>query len=72
MNKEVVTLIICVSIVLLSTIAGSFMYNANDRNNMAKNIETAINKGIDPLSVKCAYDSSSSTTCITYALSVKK
>lgn len=72
MNKEVVTLIICASIVLLSTIAGSFMYNANDRNNMAKNIETAINKGIDPLSVKCAYDSSSSTTCITYALSVKK
>lgn len=72
MNKEIITFIICASIVLMATIGGAFMYNANDRNNMARNIESAINKGIDPLSVKCAYDSSSSSTCITYAATAKK
>lgn len=72
MNKEVITLIVCFTIVIISTILGAFLYNANDRNNMAKNIEAAINKGIDPLSVKCAYDSSSSSTCITYAVTAKK
>jgi hypothetical protein len=44
------------------------MYNVNDRNNMAKNIEAAITKGVDPLSVKCAYETSANTTCISYAL----
>lgn len=72
MNKEVITLIICGAIIIVSTILGAFIYNANDRNNMAKNIETAINKGIDPISVKCAYDSSSSSTCIAYAVTAKK
>lgn len=72
MNKEAVTFIICATIAVLAGIAGGVMYNTNDRNNMAKNIEAAINKGIDPLSVKCAYDNSSSMTCIAYAATAKK
>lgn len=72
MNKETVTFLVCVTLIVLSGIAGSVVYNINDRNNMAKNIEAAINKGIDPLSVKCAYDNSSTSTCITYAATAKK
>ena len=49
-----------------------WMYNINDRNNMAKNIEAAIAKGVDPLSVKCAYETNSNPICITYAATVKK
>ena len=42
MNKEVVTFIICATIAILAAIAGGIIYNTNDRNNMAKNIEAAI------------------------------
>jgi hypothetical protein len=35
---------------------------------MAKNIEAAIAKGVDPLSVKCAYETHTNPTCITYAM----
>jgi len=48
------------------------MYNINDRNNMAKNIEAAITKGVDPVSVKCAYETNTNTICITYAATTKK
>jgi hypothetical protein len=47
-------------------------FNINDRNNMAKNIEAAIAKGVDPLSVKCAYETHSNPICITYAATGKK
>jgi hypothetical protein len=39
---------------------------------MAKNIEAAITKGVDPLSVKCAYETGSNPICVTYAATVKK
>jgi hypothetical protein len=47
------------------------MYNLNDRNNMAKNIEAAISKGVDPLAVKCAYETNSNSVCITLAATKK-
>jgi hypothetical protein len=48
------------------------MYNMNDRNNMSKNIEAAITKGVDPLSVKCAYEVQPNAICITYAATAAK
>jgi len=72
MSKDVITFMVCATIVMLALIGAGVMMNLNDKTNMAKNIESAINKGIDPLSVKCAYDSSSTTTCITYAATAKK
>jgi hypothetical protein len=47
-------------------------YSINDRNNMAKNIEAAIAKGVDPVSVKCAYETNINAICITYAATTKK
>ncbi len=72
MNKDLVTICISVVIVLTTAIIGGIVYNTNDRNNMAKNIEAAIAKGVDPLSVKCAYETNSNPICITYAATVKK
>ena len=72
MNKELITLCISVIIVLCTAIIGVIVYNVNDRNNMAKNIEAAIAKGVDPLSVKCAYETNSNPICITYAATTKK
>ena len=71
MNKDLITICISVVIVLCTAIIGAIVYNTNDRNNMAKNIEAAIAKGVDPLSVKCAYETNSNPICITYAATVK-
>jgi hypothetical protein len=43
----------------------------NDRNNMAKNVESAISKGVDPISVKCAYITTADSICIAYAMGKK-
>jgi hypothetical protein len=72
MNKDLITICVSVVIVLSTAIIGAIVYNVNDRNNMAKNIEAAIAKGVDPLSVKCAYETGSNTICVTYAATMKK
>ncbi len=68
MNKDLITICVSVSIVVCTAIIGAVIFNINDRNNMAKNIEAAIVKGVDPLSVKCAYEIGTNPTCITYAM----
>ena len=68
MNKDLITICVSVIIVVCTAIIGAIIYRMNDRNNMAKNIEAAIVKGVDPLSVKCAYETSTNPTCITYAM----
>ena len=68
MNKDLITVCVSVIIVVCTAMIGAIIYNINDRNNMAKNIEAAIVKGVDPLSVKCAYETSTNPTCITYAM----
>ena len=72
MNKDLITICTSVVIVLCTALIGAIVYNTNDRNNMAKNIEAAIAKGVDPLSVKCAYETSANPICITYAATAKK
>lgn len=67
-NKEMITFIVCITILLITLIASISVYNLNHQNQMSKNVESAIAKGIDPISVKCTYDQYSSATCITYSL----
>jgi len=71
MNKDIITIAISAVIVLCTAIIGAIVYNVNDRNNMAKNIEAAIAKGVDPLSVKCAYETSVNSVCIAHSMSKK-
>jgi len=71
MEKNSLTTTVCGTIIISSIIIGAIMYNINDRNNMAKNIETAIQKGIDPISVKCAYETDAKPVCMAYALGKK-
>ena len=68
MNKDLITICVSVTIMVCTGVIGTIIYSINDRNNMAKNIEAAIAKGVDPLSVKCAYETSTNPTCITYAM----
>lgn len=68
MNKEFVTMVVSFTILLSSMVAGATIYQINDRNNFAKNMESAIMKGVDPLSVKCSYEQTPTATCITFSM----
>ena len=59
--------IIAVGLVLLAVIIGATIYNVNDRALMAKNIDAAIAKGLDPVSVRCSYVTNTDTICVAYA-----
>jgi hypothetical protein len=71
-NNIFITGIICVGILAVAIVASVAMYNMNDRNNMAHNIDSAIQKGVDPLSVKCSYETNPSSTCLAYAIGQKR
>lgn len=66
------TAMVCIMILCMTAVISLSLNYINDRNNMAKNIEAAIAKGVDPLSVKCAYETQPTATCISYALNVKR
>jgi hypothetical protein len=61
--------VVCASIIALSVVAGYSINSFNERQLMAKNIETAIAKGIDPLSVRCSYVYGQDLICVAYASS---
>jgi hypothetical protein len=60
-------IIFSVTLVLLSVVASICIYYINERKLMASNIENAIVKGIDPLSVRCSYARSDDVICVTHA-----
>lgn len=59
--------IICLTLISLGAIIGTSVYQINDRVLMAKNIESAITKGIDPMSVRCSYSRGDDPICIAFA-----
>jgi hypothetical protein len=70
-NTVIVSFIVGISTIIVAVVAAVAMYNIEDRNNMSKNMEQAISKGVDPLSVKCAYETNTSQTCTILALGKK-
>jgi hypothetical protein len=58
--------IVCLTLVTVSAIIGVSIYQVNDRVLMAKNIENAIAKGIDPMSVRCSYTRGDDPICIAF------
>ena len=59
--------IICLTIVVTASVVSLSIYHVNDRVLMAKNIEEAITKEIDPLSVRCSYAKGDDPVCIAFA-----
>lgn len=56
-----------ISLVVLVAIIGMSVYHISDRNLMASNIDNAIAKGINPMSVRCSYVRGDDPICIAYA-----
>ena len=64
--------IVAVALMMIALIFGATYYNVNDRNLMSKNIDAAIAKGLDPISVRCSYVTTTDTICVAYAASQGK
>lgn len=62
---------ISVTVILLSIVTAICIYGLNDRKLMAANIENAITKGIDPITVRCSYAKSDDIVCIAHAANRK-
>ena len=65
------TFIICLTLIMLASIGGLGYYFVTDRTLMAGNIDGAIAKGIDPLSVRCSYAKSDDLICVAFAASAQ-
>lgn len=70
--KDLRAFIIAVTVVIVSAILAGVYYNVNDRILMSKNIDSAIAKGLDPISVRCSFVTNTDTICVAYAASSKK
>ena len=64
--NEAKLFVICGTIVVMSAIGSIGFYNLQKDRLMSANIENGIVKGIDPIAIKCAYDSNG-TMCMVYA-----
>ena len=58
--------VICATLVLMTAIGSIAFYNLQKDRLMSANIENGIVKGVDPIAIKCAYDSNG-TMCMVYA-----
>ena len=58
--------VICATVVLMTAISSIAYYNMQKDRLMSANIENGIVKGVDPVAIKCAYDSNG-TMCMLYA-----
>lgn len=65
------TVIVCGAAIILTLIISVAWYHIHDRSLMAENINKAVEKGIDPLSVRCSYVSSQDIICIAFAASAQ-
>lgn len=69
MQPVFITGFVCACIVILSSVFSYFWFNINDRRLMSSNIDTAISKGVDPMTVRCSYAPSTDNICVAYAIS---
>ena len=58
--------VICTTLVLMTAIGSIAYYNLQKDRLMSANIENGIVKGVDPIAIKCSYDSNGSM-CMVYA-----
>jgi hypothetical protein len=71
MKSEKTIFAICVTIILVCSIVAVTTYKLKEDVLKNQNIEQAIVKGIDPLSVRCSYANSQDILCVAYAASKK-
>lgn len=68
-KKEFKQIVVSATIIIVSIILGLTIYAINDRMLMSKNIDNAIAKGVDALSIRCSYADSRDMICVAYGAS---
>lgn len=66
-NNTILIVALTISFAAILFVVESVM----ERSIMAKNIDNAINKGIDPITVRCAYAPATDNVCLAYAITHK-
>lgn len=64
--SEAKLFVLCATAVCITAICSLSYYNTQKDRLMSANIENGIVKGVDPVAIKCAYDSNN-TMCALYA-----
>jgi hypothetical protein len=59
--------LLCVSVIVISHQINQTITEIENSKLMAKNIEVAIDKGINPLAVRCSYAKSDDNICVVFA-----
>lgn len=67
--RERISFVISAAIVAITFIGCITYYKYSEQQSIKSNIESAIVKGIEPLSVRCAYANANDNICIVYAAS---
>jgi len=57
-----------IAALILVIILAFWNFKITESNLMSKNIQDAMSKGIDPLSVRCTYAADTDNICLAYAL----
>lgn len=72
MRIELITTIICTTIVLLGLTAGTTYYHLNKTKMITDTINAATQKGVDPMAVRCSLSESNyDQICVVYAATRK-
>ena len=72
LKNNITQLIIASTIVAVSAIVSLAIYHYNERELLSKNIEAAMQKGVDPLSIRCSYASHVDAVCVAYTIQSAK
>ena len=60
----------CITLMFITTVICITVYHNHDRVLMAENISESIEKGINPISVRCSYAESDDMICANFALQI--
>lgn len=66
--EVLVSIVIC----FCAMLGSATYYNVVQQEKFAENIQIAMDKGIDPMAVRCSYEKTNDVICIAYAASGKK
>lgn len=61
-------IIVAFTLVIMCAILSTVIYKYQEKTMLMKNIELAMNKGVDPIAVRCAYAGHDDALCIAYSL----
>lgn len=65
-------MIVAVVICFISVIASVSYFKVKEQENLSNSMALAMDKGIDPIAVRCSYAKTEDLVCVAYAASGKK